>query len=64
MSEKLFLEVKSLAGANFILASQVIAVQMMEAAKCQVMMAGGITIPCAEAAKDIVARLETTLKKS
>ena len=61
MSEKLFIEVKSLAGQNFILAAQVIAVQQMEASKCQVMMAGGMSIPCNEAARDVVARLETIL---
>ena len=62
MSEKLFIEVKSLAGFNYILAKEVIAVQQMDAAKCQVMMAGGISIPCAEAARDIVVRLEAALQ--
>ena len=61
MSEKLFIEVKSLAGQNFILADQVIAVQQMEASKCLLIMAGGISIPCNEAARDVVERLEMIL---
>ena len=61
MSGKFFIEVKSLAGQNYILAAQVIAVQQMDAAKCQVMMSGGVSIPCNEAARDVVARLESIL---
>ena len=61
MPEKLFIEVKSLAGQNYILAAQVIAVQQMDAAKCQLLMAGGASIACNEAARDVVARLESVL---
>ena len=63
MSENAFIEVKSLAGQNFILAAQVIAVQQIEAAKCQIMMAGGTSIPCNEAARDVVTRIEINLGK-
>ena len=63
MSEKFFIEVKSLAGQNFILADQVIAVQQTEASKCLVLMAGGLSIPCNEAARDVVERLETILAR-
>ena len=61
MSTTVFIEVKSLAGSNFIVAAQVIAVQQMDTARCNIMMAGGVTIPCNEAARDIAARVDTAL---
>jgi hypothetical protein len=62
MSGKLFIEVKSLAGSNFIVAKDIIAVQQMDVAKCNIMLAGGVTIPCNESAKEIAARVEAALK--
>ena len=53
-----FVSVKALAGFNYVRVDQVIAVQSTEPAKCLVMMAGGVTVPCAEPAKDVLARLE------
>lgn len=57
----IFIEVKALAGSNFIRAKDVIAVQQTSPDKCAVMMAGGVTIPCSEPTKDIVGRLEKFL---
>ena len=64
MATSIFIEVKSLAGSNFIVASEVIAVQQMDVAKCTIMMAGGISVPCNEAAKDIAARVDAALRAS
>jgi hypothetical protein len=62
MSGSIFIEVKSLAGSNFIVATGIIAVQQMDVAKCNIMLAGGVTIPCNEAARDIAARIDAALK--
>ncbi len=56
-----FIEVKSLAGVNYIRAADVIAVQFSDPKKCSVMMAGGISIACTEAASDIAARIEAAV---
>ena len=62
MVKSIFIEVKSLAGSNFIVASEVIAVQQMDVAKCNIMMAGGISVPCNEAAKEIAARVDAAVE--
>jgi hypothetical protein len=49
---------KALAGFNYVRVDQVIAVSATEPSKCVVMMAGGVTIPCSEPAKDVIAKLE------
>ena len=62
MATSIFIEVKSLAGSNFVVADQVIAVQQMDVTKCSIMMAGGISVPCNEAAKEIAARIDAAVK--
>ena len=62
MSGSIFIEVKSLAGSNFIVASGIIAVQQIEPTKCNIMLVGGVTVPCNEAARDIAARIDTVMK--
>ena len=57
----IFIEVKSLAGMSYIRASDVLAVQYNDPQRCTVVLRGGITFPCTEAAKDIVARIETAM---
>jgi len=52
-----FVAVKALAGFNYVRADQVIAVAASEATKCHIYMAGGVTIPCSEPAKDVLAKL-------
>jgi hypothetical protein len=61
MSGSVFIEVKSLAGSNFIVVSGIIAVQQLEPQKCNIMMSGGIMVPCNEAAKEIVARVNAAM---
>ena len=58
----IYIEVKALAGFNYIRASDVIAVQQTSPDKCAIMMQGGVTIPCSEPCRDVVGRLETFLK--
>ena len=53
-----FIAVKALAGTNYIRVDQVVAVYSNDPTKCTVAMTGGITVPCAEPAKDIVERIE------
>ena len=49
---------KALAGFNYVRVDQVIAISATEQGKCVVMMAGGVTVPCSEPAKDVIAKLE------
>jgi hypothetical protein len=56
-----FIEVKSLAGINYIRASSVVAVQYVEPKKCTVVLGTGVTLQCTEAAKDVVDRLEAAV---
>lgn len=53
-----FIQVKALGGFNYVRADQVMAVATAEQTKCNVYMAGGVTVPCSEPAVDVVARLE------
>jgi hypothetical protein len=50
--------VKALAGQNYVRVDQVIAISATEPTKCIVIMTGGISIPCSEPAKDVIAKLE------
>jgi hypothetical protein len=53
-----FVQLKALAGVNFVRADQVIAVYATEPGKCTIAMAGGVTVPCAEPVKDVIERIE------
>lgn len=53
-----FIAVKALGGFSYVRASQVMAIATAEQIKCNIYMAGGVTVPCAESAKDVVARLD------
>ncbi len=57
-----FIELKALAGVSYVRAQDVIAVQYNEANKSTLMLAGGSTLSCSEAAKDIMARVEAALR--
>jgi hypothetical protein len=58
-----FIQVKSLAGVNYVRADQVIGVYATEPSKCTVALAGGVTVPCAEPAKDVMERVEATMRE-
>jgi hypothetical protein len=49
---------KALAGLNYVRVDQVIAISATDPAKCTVIMTGGVSIPCSEPAKDVIAKLE------
>lgn len=57
-----FIQLKALAGANFVRADQVIAVYATEPGRCTVALAGGVTVACAEPAKDVIERVETAMR--
>ena len=58
----IFVELKSMAGVNYIKASDVIAVQFTDPTRCSVMMLGGITLQCIESAKSAVEKIEAAVK--
>jgi hypothetical protein len=58
----LYVQVKALAGFNYVRADQVIAIAATEPGKCSLVMAGGVTVPCAEPAKDVIERLEAAAR--
>ena len=49
---------KALAGFNYVRVDQVIAISATDPLKCNVYLTGGVTIPCSEPAKDVIAKLE------
>jgi hypothetical protein len=53
---------KALAGFNYVRVDQVIAIGATDPTKCNVYMAGGISIPCSEPAKDVIAKLQAASK--
>ena len=53
-----FIEVKSLAGTNFIKAGDVLAVQYSDPNRCSVVMVGGVTLACMEPASTVAAKIE------
>ena len=53
-----FVVVKALAGFNYVRPDQVVAIAASEPTKCSIYLIGGVTIPCSEPAKDVIARLE------
>jgi hypothetical protein len=59
-----FVAVKSLGGYNYVRPDQVIAIAGVEGSKCNIYMSGGITVPCSETVKDIVARIEAAMAGS
>jgi len=56
-----FVEIKSLAGSNYVRATDVIAVQYTDPTRCAIMLQGGVTLPCTEPARQVVDKLERAL---
>jgi len=48
--------IKALAGYSYIRVDQVIAIREGDTGKSTVFMTGGVTIPCYESAKDVIAK--------
>ena len=58
-----FVEVRTLSGASYVRATDVIAVQHVDAQKSTVLMAGGTNLSCSEPAKAVMARVEAALQQ-
>lgn len=56
-----FVELKALAGTNYVRASDVVAVQYSDPQKCIVILAGGASMPVAEPAAQVVTRIDAAL---
>ena len=54
---------KALAGFNYVRPDQVIAISATEPTKCIVIMTGGVTVPVAEPAIEVIAKLEAAGKQ-
>ena len=50
-------QIKALAGFNYVRADAVVAVGATDPGKCTIYIAGGVAIPAAEPAKDVIAKL-------
>jgi hypothetical protein len=57
-----FIQVKSLAGFSYVRADQVVAVYSTEPSKCSLALGSGVTVACAESAKDVVERVEAAAR--
>jgi hypothetical protein len=51
------LALKALAGFNYVRVDQVIAITATDPTKCTVYLAGGVSVPCSEPAKDVIVKL-------
>lgn len=49
---------RALAGLNYVRPDQVIAIRATDPTKCDVFLAGGVIIPCAEPATEVIAKLQ------
>jgi hypothetical protein len=57
-----FIQVKAMAGMNFIRANDILGVLFTDREKCSILMVGGVTVPCYEPAAAVVARIEEKMK--
>jgi hypothetical protein len=53
-----FIQIKALAGFNYVRLDQIIAVSATEPGKCNVVMSGGVIVPCSEPVKDVLERID------
>ncbi len=56
-----FIEVKSMAGVNYIRASEVLAVQYSDPNRCSVVMVGGISLACMESASSVAGKITAAM---
>jgi hypothetical protein len=45
-----YIQVKAMAGMNYVRASDILGVLFTDREKCSILMVGGVTVPCYEAA--------------
>ena len=58
----LYIEIKAMAGTNYVRARDILAVQYTDREKCSIMLTGGVTMACYESAAAVVARIEEQMK--
>ena len=58
----IYIQVKAMAGVNYVRARDVLAVQHTDRDKCSIMLTGGVTMACYEAAATVVERIERQMK--
>jgi hypothetical protein len=54
--------VRALAGFNYVRPDQVVAIRATDPTKCDLFLTGGVIIPCAETASDVIAKLDAGMK--
>ncbi|HWG03431.1 MAG TPA: hypothetical protein VG271_00330 [Beijerinckiaceae bacterium] len=59
----IYIEVKTLSGLSYVRGADILAVQYNDPQRCTIVMAGGVTLPCTEAAKEVAARIEAAVAK-
>jgi hypothetical protein len=57
-----YIQVKAMAGVNYVRANDILAVQFTDRDKCTIMLTGGVLMPCYEPAAVVVARIEEQMK--
>ena len=57
-----FLQLKALAGLNYVRLDQIIAISATEPGKCNIVMTGGVTVPCSEPVKDVLERIDAAAR--
>ena len=58
----IYVQVKAMAGVNYVRANDILAVQFTDREKCTLMLTGGALMPCYEPAAVVVARIEEQMK--
>jgi hypothetical protein len=54
--------VRALAGFNYVRPDQVVAIRATDPTKCELFLTGGVIIPCAETASEVIVKLEAGMK--
>ena len=54
----IYIQVKAMAGINYVRAADILAVQFTDREKCTLMLTGGLLMPCYEPAAVVVARIK------
>jgi hypothetical protein len=58
----IYIQVKAMGGINYVRAKDILGVLFTEREKCNILMIGGVTVPCYEPAAAVVARIEEQMK--
>ncbi len=53
---------RALGGLNYVRADQVVAIRATDPKRCDVFLFGGVIIPCAETAAEVIEKLQSNLQ--